>query len=616
MTGYSYQSCRLWGMGLFILLFSLYTSSSQAQCDFINDITGINQGTPPVGNAANPALFTQVYVLVDSDGNIYSTNTTADFNAVGAGLYNLYAVNYDNAETGAVTPLLANGQPWASVEAYGNNISNCLDYTAAYGSGCPIVVCEELTICEYSTISNPATSFNATDHTETYCLVCGDNIEAIDAAANFDLSTIAAATSGANCQLFAVNYRTLDGTPLTVGNTWSVFAADVCAGTACADYIGINLNLDPISQVSGNGVSTYADWVDVSDGCGGAQTATNGGASFTTNVNNICVPDYGSGGINARPLDDDILGLQAGILGGFRAPCTGTMDLTQSTIFYTVECDVNGPSILDVQVNNLGPGITTAEAALYGPIDIICPSLTGGSFVDCDDSGPGSNSGRATSPLGLSTNGNPGEHYLVIVNTDGTSTFTIESTITVMNTQLVSFKGNKRGDKNVLTWETEQNQELTYFELERSNDGVEFTETLGTVDAASNSTQIETYSFDDLEPGVGIKYYRLKIFDNNGNHEYSNVVALDRSNEELVRKLQVYPNPTKGSISVEFALQTEQEVTYEIRDVIGQTILTGQIDGFEGNNQFQIELGNIPSASYILTINVDGYRKNKRIIKQ
>lgn len=615
MTRYSYQSCRLWGMGLFILFFSLYTSSSQAQCDFVNDITGITLGTPPAGNAANPALFTQVYVLVDNEGNIHATNTTPDFNAVDAGLYNLYAVNYDNAESAAVTPLLANGQPWVAVEAYGN-AGNCLDYTGAYGSGCPIVVCEELTVCEYSSISNPANSFNSTDYTETYCLVCGDNIEAIDAGANFDLAAIPAATAGANCQVFAVNYRTTDGTPLAVNGTWSVFAADVCAGTACADYIGINLNLDPISQPSGSGISTYADWLDVSDGCAGAQTSTNGGATFIENVNNICVPDYGAGGINARPLDDDILGLEAGILSGSRAPCTGAMDLTQSTIFYTVECDATGPSVLDVEVTNLGPGITNVEAALYGPVDVLCPTLVGGSFVDCDDSGPGSNSGAPTGPLNLTTNGNPGEHYLVIVNTDGRSTFTIQSTVTLLNTQLLSFKGNKQGDKNVLLWETDQEQDLSHFELERSDNGIEFTKTLGTVNAIGNSAQIETYSFDDLHPGIGIKYYRLKMFDVNGNFEYSNVVALDRSNEELVRNVQVYPNPTKGSLSVEFALQVEQEVTYEIHDIIGQTILAGQVDGFEGNNQFQIELGDIPSAAYVLTIYVDGYRNQKRIIKQ
>ena len=182
-----------------------------AQCDFVTNITGITQTVLPVGDAADPLLYTQTYVLVDNQGLIYATSSTPDFVSVDAGFYNLYAVNYDVNETSSVLPLLAVGQAWFDVVMYGDNNSNCLDYSLPYGSGCPIVVCEEMSICEFDTLNTSALGYNTIDHEQRYCLVCNDIVLAIQTNSSFPFQDYPAATAGAYCQLFGLNYNTSSG---------------------------------------------------------------------------------------------------------------------------------------------------------------------------------------------------------------------------------------------------------------------------------------------------------------------------------------------------------------------------------------------------------------------
>lgn len=234
---------------LVVGILSCTQSSAFGQCDFINDITGITQSTPPSGNAANPALYTQRYVLVNNQGFIYGSGTTPDFLSLPAGNYDLYAINFDVLETAMVTGLTAPGNPWSAVVAYGDDqVSNCLDYSAAYGTGgCPIVVCEQRTVCETDPIVLTSTGAQAGIHSQTYCLVCNDNVLSVDAGGSFDLSLFPTAAIGANCQINAVNYETANGQPMIVGNQWSATVADmVCTGSRCVDYISMDLDITSV----------------------------------------------------------------------------------------------------------------------------------------------------------------------------------------------------------------------------------------------------------------------------------------------------------------------------------------------------------------------------------
>lgn len=602
----------LFRLGMLLGLPFLTAPSSHAQCDFVNDITGITLSTFPTGNAANPLLYTETYVLVDHNGNIYATGVSPDFLGVDAGLYNLYAVNYKNNEMAAVLPLLAVGQPWSAVQVYGDDAINCLDYTTPYGA-CNFSVCEEMNVCEFFSFTLTASTYTAAN-TQTYCLVCGGVVQAISAAGTFDLDAIPAAVPGANCQVFAVNHEPGAALPdLAVGGAWVGLETEACTG--CADYIGMNLNILPLSQLSGNGISTPVDWSDAL-GCAGAQAGTNNGAPFAVTVNNWCTPDF-SAPINARPDEvDDLIQYMAGNNPdiGSRVPCTGAMDLTQNPIFYTVECDPLQPStlIVDVPLINTSGNITRIEAAMYGPVDPLCPVITGGTFVDCDDSGTGSLSGEGLSDLQLTTDALPGQVFLVIVDTEGREEFSIQSTVILLGQTVLNFSAHKDDDVNVAEWATTQEENTKHFVVERSNNGSTF-EPLGTVNAAGSSQQEIKYSFIDQNPGEGTKYYRLKTVNMDESFAYSKIVALTR--DIVSPTVNIYPNPTRNAFTVEFSTATEQDVNYEVLDIMGRQVFTGNTRTLNGLNKLEIQLGEAPSAAYIFSMTVDGYSINKRVIK-
>lgn len=613
---YLYKQCRYCCIGTFLLVFAstLLVQPIHAQCDFINDITGITLSSPPSGNAANPTLYTQRYVLVDNQGVIYAVGTTPDFSGLPAGNYDLYAVNFENSETPAVLAVMAAGLPWLGVTTYGDNPSNCLDYTASYGSGCPIVVCDETTICEYDIFTQTTTGFLNLLQTQSYCLVCNDIVEVIDAAGTFDLAAITTATGGANCQVFAINYMTADGLPVNVGDAWSVAFADICNDNACFDFVGMNLDITPLSQTSGSGISTTVDWWDTSDGCGGAQTSTNGGGTFNETVNNICIPSYDQGNIDARPDERDDLYLLS-IGESARFACSGNLDLTQAPVFYTVECDPNDPSLLEVSVSNPGGDITGLQAALYGPVNALCPTITGGTFVDCDDSGSGATSGAPLGDLLLTVNGNPGETYIVIVDTEGEDVFTISSTVTLLNTSLQSFHGHKEEVHNRLEWSTAEEEGLDHFILERSTDAINF-EAIAQVQAVGHSNSVQGYQYLDENPAAGTKYYRLQMIAEDGSQEQSHIVALTRSDEDRFSYVSVVPNPSiDGHFDVQFEANSDNDMIIEVYDMVGRSIFNQQTSIVSGINTISVELGDLPAATYILSLSVDGYRVNRRIVK-
>lgn len=615
MTSYITKHCQLFGIGTLFLLCGLFSQPATAQCDFINNITGIVQGTLPVGDAADPLLYTQVYVLVDNQGNIFATSPSPNFLAVPAGFYNLYAVNYDNTEALAVSPLLVIGQSWFNLELYGNDdVNNCLDYTLPYGSGCPIVVCDEMTICEVDTLNTLALNFNSIDHSQVYCLVCNDLVVDMGASGLFPLQDYTEAAAGANCQLFGLNFNTNDGNPIAIGANWSLTTDAECANS-CIDFIGMSLDITPITQASGNGVSTTVDWWSTS-GCIGAQNPVNVGGAFLEVVNNICVPSYDPSPINARPIagGDDLEQYAAARSAYGRIPCSGGMDLTQQPIFYTVECAASGPSTLNVLISNLGGDITGVQAALYGPVSTPCPTFTGGSFVDCNDVGSNAVSGLPLGNLTLSTRGNPGEVYLVIVDTEGADQFTISSSIILLNTKLVTFNGLKEEANNLLTWEVQDEKQVDRYILERSSNGVDFT-TLSEVTGRNNGNPTMRYNYTDVLPGLGSKYYRLKSLAMDGSFEYSNLVALSRGEDDF-GGIAIYPNPTKGTFYVEFDADLEAALTYEIQDIVGQTIKEGILKTDVGLNKIELNLDDFPTAAYVVALTLNGQRVQRKLIKQ
>jgi autotransporter-associated beta strand protein len=174
---------------------------------------------------------------------------------------------------------------------------------------------------------------------------------------------------------------------------------------------------------------------------------------------------------------------------------------------------------------------------------------------------------------------------------------------------LVSYDAKLKTNGTVqLTWLTASETNNSYFELQRSTDGITFT-TIGKVTGAGNSTQEKRYDFIDLSPLAGTNYYKLLQYDKDGKKTdlgVRSVKVLLKENE-----LTVYPNPSNGIVNVSFDINSYQKV--ELVDLTGKILMTKTIGRQASTISFDIS----DLSAGVYNIRLTGERKLaiKQIVK-
>ncbi|HUH75687.1 MAG TPA: T9SS type A sorting domain-containing protein [Chitinophagales bacterium] len=176
----------------------------------------------------------------------------------------------------------------------------------------------------------------------------------------------------------------------------------------------------------------------------------------------------------------------------------------------------------------------------------------------------------------------------------------------VLPIELLSFTGYHDGQNNVLNWMTASEKNADQFIIERSIDGNGYS-AIGIVGANGNSTLPQNYSFYDPEFVEGNNYYRLKIVDFDGKFEYSNVIIIDVSKNQLdesaTHVISVYPNPTDSKTNVEMYV-SESNATFQVKvlNLLGQ-VMTSDLKTFsKGVNKFEIDASNYAQGAYVISI--------------
>ncbi|HTN44869.1 MAG TPA: T9SS type A sorting domain-containing protein [Flavipsychrobacter sp.] len=124
-----------------------------------------------------------------------------------------------------------------------------------------------------------------------------------------------------------------------------------------------------------------------------------------------------------------------------------------------------------------------------------------------------------------------------------------------LSLHLVSFDAREKAKGVTLNWKVAGDMEGYHFELQRSNDQLNFF-SIGEIHAEKAK---ENYSYQDANPVTGLNYYRLKINDGAGNSNYSKLVSIDMGTKQS--GISVNPNPAKNFISLNGAGTQSYTVT-------------------------------------------------------
>ena len=151
---------------------------------------------------------------------------------------------------------------------------------------------------------------------------------------------------------------------------------------------------------------------------------------------------------------------------------------------------------------------------------------------------------------------------------------------------LLRFQGQNTEGANFLNWQTESEVNASHFEVERSENGQNFSK-IATVKAFGKANN---YAFNDKNSAQNTHYYRLKMVDNNGVFEYSKIIALHAGKHKNV-SLFIYPNPVSQLLTIE----TTEEGDRQVVNLLGQTVLRSKTTQ-------QLDVSALPSGTYFLKI--------------
>ena len=104
------------------------------------------------------------------------------------------------------------------------------------------------------------------------------------------------------------------------------------------------------------------------------------------------------------------------------------------------------------------------------------------------------------------------------------------------------FDAAKDGASVKLTWDASDEQGVSVYEIQRSDNGIQFS-AIGTVTA----TQSKKYSYSDLSTS-GNGFYRLRIVDQDGKFKLSHIVSVKSKGITVIKAT---PNPVKSILNVE-----------------------------------------------------------------
>lgn len=116
---------------------------------------------------------------------------------------------------------------------------------------------------------------------------------------------------------------------------------------------------------------------------------------------------------------------------------------------------------------------------------------------------------------------------------------------------LKSFNATLVNGQTKLIWSTTNEINISAYTIERSMDGINFTNA-GLVNAANQNNN--DYTFTDAVITDGITYYRIRITDKTGAVKYSSIIAI---NNKKLDQLSIFPNPVVNNLYVSHKKATD-----------------------------------------------------------
>jgi len=158
---------------------------------------------------------------------------------------------------------------------------------------------------------------------------------------------------------------------------------------------------------------------------------------------------------------------------------------------------------------------------------------------------------------------------------------------------LVSFYGSQQNQDVILYWRTENEENISSFQIELSGDGNADWQPIETILSMAANEGGYSYSYIDYTKMNGGRYYRLKIINMDGQYTYSTVLFIASGQTGTI---SVTPTLVSGSINITMPASGTTSVSiYNTNGQLVKTFITG-------SEVFNMDVSRLNRGEYFIQV--------------
>jgi hypothetical protein len=178
--------------------------------------------------------------------------------------------------------------------------------------------------------------------------------------------------------------------------------------------------------------------------------------------------------------------------------------------------------------------------------------------------------------------------------------------------ELLYFTGGFNGENVDLNWATASEMNSDFFAVERSSEGLSFSE-LTRIQSAGYSTSLNEYSAVDTDPLPGLSYYRLRLVDIDGELKYSGVLFINTKGAGELTIGNIFSED--GMLYFQINSKPGSRISLEIIDIAGRKIVVSEEEPENTHQQYTVPEALLSNGIYLLKAG-DGKTMNmKKFVK-
>jgi hypothetical protein len=169
---------------------------------------------------------------------------------------------------------------------------------------------------------------------------------------------------------------------------------------------------------------------------------------------------------------------------------------------------------------------------------------------------------------------------------------------------LLEIGATQQGKMVNVHWTTTGESNLAHYNVERSTDGIEFSET-GKV-KARNTQGVHQYALLDATPVSGNNFYRVKSINLDGTFKYSEIVKVNMAYLSD-KSVHIYPNPVVAGLNLQLNELPAGAYMVRIVDISGRNIESFRLQKGTNNQTFTLGAGKLAQGFYqVMVMNAKG----------